>query len=71
VTHLRHAPEHPLPDPVGAPAFLAAHTKIVQLGTSIIILPQRNPLRLAKETRERERGVAVTTQPSMATVRSP
>jgi alkanesulfonate monooxygenase SsuD/methylene tetrahydromethanopterin reductase-like flavin-dependent oxidoreductase (luciferase family) len=68
---LRHAPEHPLPDPVGAPAFLAAHTKIVQLGTSIIILPQRNPLRLAKETRERERGVAVTTQPSMATVRSP
>ena len=30
-------------------AFLAAHTKRVLMGTGIIILPQRNPLVLAKE----------------------
>jgi hypothetical protein len=46
---LRHGPEHPLPDPAGALAFLAARSKTVQLGTGIIILPQRNPLRLAKD----------------------
>src|SRR5207253_8438720 len=30
-------------------AFVAAHTQRVKLGTGIIILPQRNPLVLAKE----------------------
>jgi probable F420-dependent oxidoreductase len=49
------APPSPLPphaemlDPTVALAFLAAHTKTVRLGTGIIILPQRNPLVLAKE----------------------
>ncbi|HEV8716636.1 MAG TPA: LLM class F420-dependent oxidoreductase [Candidatus Binatia bacterium] len=48
-------PPSPLPphasllDPVVALAFVAAHTKKVKLGTGIIILPQRNPLVLAKE----------------------
>ncbi len=36
-------------DPVVALAFLAAVTTRVRLGTGIIILPQRNPLVLAKE----------------------
>src|ERR1700688_2836514 len=54
-----------LPDPQGAPspvpadapfidtavalAFIAAHTETIRVGTGIIILPQRNPLVLAKE----------------------
>jgi len=48
-------PPSPLPphssllDPAVALAFVAAHTKKVKLGTGIIILPQRNPLVLAKE----------------------
>lgn len=42
-------PLHPLLDPAVALAFIAAHTKKVKLGTGIIILPQRNPLVLAKE----------------------
>ena len=36
-------------DPVVALTFIAAHTSKVRLGTGIIILPQRNPLVLAKE----------------------
>jgi probable F420-dependent oxidoreductase len=36
-------------DPTVALSFVAAHTKQVRLGTGIIILPQRNPLVLAKE----------------------
>src|SRR5262247_530287 len=36
-------------DPIVALTFLAAHTSRVRLGTGIIILPQRNPLVLAKE----------------------
>ncbi|HEY8836259.1 MAG TPA: LLM class F420-dependent oxidoreductase [Dehalococcoidia bacterium] len=36
-------------DPVVALTFIAAHTSRVRLGTGIIILPQRNPLVLAKE----------------------
>jgi len=36
-------------DPTVSLAFLAAHTTRVRLGTGIIILPQRNPLVLAKE----------------------
>ncbi|MGH7899454.1 MAG: LLM class F420-dependent oxidoreductase [Candidatus Binatia bacterium] len=42
-------PEAPMLDPTVALAFLAGHTKTVRLGTGIIILPQRNPLVLAKE----------------------
>lgn len=43
------APDERILDPVIALTFLAAHTRQVQLGTGIIILPQRNPLVLAKE----------------------
>ena len=49
------APPSPMPpladmlDPTVSLAFLAAHTKKARLGTGIIILPQRNPLVLAKE----------------------
>lgn len=42
-------PQHPMLDPAASLAFLAAHTQRVKLGTGIIILPQRNPLVLAKE----------------------
>lgn len=42
-------PEGRILDPLVALAFLAAHTDRVLLGTGIIILPQRNPLVLAKE----------------------
>jgi len=43
------APEDPITDPIVALAFLAAHTTRIRLGTGIIILPQRNPLVLAKQ----------------------
>jgi probable F420-dependent oxidoreductase len=39
----------PFLDPAVALAFVAARTKTIKLGTGIIILPQRNPLVLAKE----------------------
>jgi probable F420-dependent oxidoreductase len=39
----------PLLDPTVAFAFIAGQTKTIRLGTGIIILPQRNPLVLAKE----------------------
>jgi len=42
-------PAYPMLDPNIAFAYLAAHTERVLLGTGIIILPQRNPLVLAKE----------------------
>jgi probable F420-dependent oxidoreductase len=42
-------PETPFLDPAVALAFVAAHTRTLRLGTGIIILPQRNPLVLAKE----------------------
>jgi probable F420-dependent oxidoreductase len=42
-------PEDRIMDPVVTLAFLAAHTSRIRLGTGIIILPQRNPLVLAKE----------------------
>lgn len=41
--------DFPVLDPVLALAHAAAHTRKVKLGTGIIILPQRNPLVLAKE----------------------
>ena len=43
------APTDRILDPVIALTFLAAHTRQVRLGMGIIILPQRNPLVLAKE----------------------
>src|SRR5262245_23634897 len=42
-------PREPILDPAIALTFAAAHTSRVRLGTGIIILPQRNPLVLAKE----------------------
>ncbi|MCS6925712.1 MAG: LLM class F420-dependent oxidoreductase [Candidatus Binatia bacterium] len=42
-------PTYPLLDPAVALAFVAARTTTIRLGTGIIILPQRNPLVLAKE----------------------
>jgi probable F420-dependent oxidoreductase len=42
-------PHTPFVDPAVALAFLAAGTQRLRLGTGIIILPQRNPLVLAKE----------------------
>jgi probable F420-dependent oxidoreductase len=39
----------PIPDPLAWLAFMAAHTKTVRLATGIVILPQRNPVILAKE----------------------
>jgi probable F420-dependent oxidoreductase len=43
------APLTPFLDPAVALAFVAARTSTIKLGTGIIILPQRNPLVLAKE----------------------
>lgn len=42
-------PEHPMLDPAVALAFLAGQTERLRLATGIIILPQRNPVVLAKE----------------------
>ena len=43
-------PAHtPMLDPAVALAFLAAHTTSLRLATGIVILPQRNPVVLAKE----------------------
>ncbi len=43
------APDYPMLDPGIALSFVAAHTTTIRLGTGIIILPQRNPVVLAKE----------------------
>ncbi len=42
-------PDEPILDPLVALAHVAAHTEHVQLGTGVIILPQRNPVVLAKQ----------------------
>jgi len=42
-------PDTFLLDPAAALSFVAAHTERLRLGTGIIILPQRNPVELAKE----------------------
>src|SRR5262245_57898239 len=42
-------PETPFLDPAASLTWIAAHTRTLRLGTGIIILPQRNPLVLAKE----------------------
>ena len=39
----------PMLDPAVALAHLAAHTTTLRLATGIVILPQRNPVVLAKE----------------------
>lgn len=39
----------PIPDPLMWLAFLASATTTIKLGTGVMILPQRNPLVLAKE----------------------
>ncbi len=41
--------EYPMLDPAISLAFVAGHTTKIRLGTGIIILPQRNPVVLAKE----------------------
>jgi probable F420-dependent oxidoreductase len=43
------APDHPMLDPGISLSFVAANTTKIRLGTGIIILPQRNPVVLAKE----------------------
>lgn len=43
------APQDPMLDPVVTLSHLAGHTTRIRLGTGIIILPQRNPVVLAKE----------------------
>jgi probable F420-dependent oxidoreductase len=42
-------PGHPILDPLMALSFVAAVTTRIRLGTGIIILPQRNPVVLAKQ----------------------
>lgn len=42
-------PETPMLDPLAALSFLAGQTERVRLATGIIILPQRNPVVLAKQ----------------------
>jgi probable F420-dependent oxidoreductase len=42
-------PDEPILDPLVALAHLGAHTERIRLGTGVVILPQRNPLVLAKQ----------------------
>jgi probable F420-dependent oxidoreductase len=42
-------PDEPILDPLVALAHLAAHTERILLGTGVIVLPQRNPVVLAKQ----------------------
>jgi probable F420-dependent oxidoreductase len=42
-------PDEPILDPLVALAHVAAHTERIKLGTGVIVLPQRNPLVLAKQ----------------------
>ncbi len=41
--------DSPIPDPLVWMTWVAAHTTSIRLATGVIILPQRNPLVLAKE----------------------
>jgi hypothetical protein len=43
------AEDSPIPDPLIWLAYVAAATERIKLGTGILILPQRNPIVLAKE----------------------
>ncbi|GIH06685.1 hypothetical protein Rhe02_47520 [Rhizocola hellebori] len=40
--------EHDVPDPLHVLTFLAAHTSRIKLGTAMLILPEHNPVILAK-----------------------
>lgn len=42
-------PTDPMLDPIPALAFAAAHTTKLLVGTGVLLLPQRNPVALAKE----------------------
>src|SRR5690349_12887438 len=42
-------PSTPIPDPLVWLAFVASATSTIRLGTGVLILPQRNPVVLAKE----------------------
>ena len=42
-------PEEPILDPLIALTHLAAHTRRILLGTGVVLLPQRNPVVLAKQ----------------------
>jgi probable F420-dependent oxidoreductase len=42
-------PRDPFVEPVVAMTWLAAATKTIEIGTNILVLPQRNPVLLAKE----------------------
>jgi probable F420-dependent oxidoreductase len=42
-------PGEPILDPLTALAFIAAHTERIRLASGVIVLPQRNPLVLAKQ----------------------
>jgi probable F420-dependent oxidoreductase len=41
--------DNPIPDPLVWLTWVAAHTRTIKLATGILILPQRNPIVLAKE----------------------
>src|SRR5215472_11074092 len=43
------APQDPVLDPLLALAWAAAHTTTIRLATGVVILPQRNPVVLAKQ----------------------
>src|SRR5665811_76161 len=43
------APQDPALDPLIALTWIAAHTATIRLATGIVILPQRNPVVLAKQ----------------------
>ena len=43
------APETPMLDTIVSLTWIAAHTKRLRIASGIIVLPQRNPLLLAKE----------------------
>lgn len=48
-TYANVNPRNPFVDPVPAMAWLAAATTTIEVGTNILVLPQRNPVILAKE----------------------
>lgn len=47
-TYAMSDPRNPLVDPLVAMAWLAAATTTIEVGTNILVLPQRNPVILAK-----------------------
>ena len=60
-------PDTPIPDPLIWLAFAAAAAPTLRLGTCILIVPQRNPLVLAKELQlPQARSAASATKPAQA-----